>query len=186
MSFAKEYLNRLAGVIQELDCDQVDRAVSLIEDAWKRGSKVITFGNGGSAATASHYIVDWNKGISYKKDLKMKGLCLNDNVASVMAYANDVSYAAVFVEQLKNFLEKDDLVIGVSGSGNSENVIQAIDYANKNGGITLGLCGYGGGKLKQIAQHSVWINVNDMQLVEDLHLSFGHIVMQRLCGGATC
>jgi D-sedoheptulose 7-phosphate isomerase len=99
-----------------------------------------------------------------------------------MAYANDVSYQSVFVEQLKNLLEPNDLIIAISGSGNSENVIRAVDYANQHGAVTLGLCGYDGGKLKDLAQHVVWANVNDMQLAEDIHAIFGHIVMRSLCG----
>jgi D-sedoheptulose 7-phosphate isomerase len=88
----------------------------------------------------------------------------------------------VFIEQLKNVLEDGDLVIGISGSGNSENVIRAIQYANENNALTLGICGYEGGKLKEKSQYQVWAPVNDMQLSEDIHFFFGHIVMQKLCG----
>ena len=94
----------------------------------------------------------------------------------MMAYANDVSYENVFVEQLKNFLRADDVVIGISGSGNSKNIINAIDWANKNGGITVGLTGFGGGKLKQIAKHSVNTNIEDMQITEDVHMMLCHMI----------
>jgi len=100
----------------------------------------------------------------------------------ITAYANDISYQDIFIEQLKPILKSDDLVIGISGSGNSENVLRAIRYANENGGKTLGICGYDGGKLKNLAHHALWIDVDDMQLSEDLHLIFGHIVMQAMCG----
>jgi D-sedoheptulose 7-phosphate isomerase len=76
--------------------------------------------------------------------------------------------------------------LAISGSGNSENVVRAVNYANDHGAVTLGLCGYGGGRLKDIAQHHLWVEVNDMQLCEDVHAIFGHIVMQTLCGGKTC
>lgn len=99
----------------------------------------------------------------------------------ITAYANDISYADVFSEQLENLLRKDDLVIAISGSGNSENVIRAIDYANTIGVETLGLSGFDGGRLKQKAQYNFWVKSNDMQLVEDLHSCFGHIVMQDIC-----
>ena len=99
----------------------------------------------------------------------------------LMAYGNDLSFEDVFVSQLENVMQPDDLVIAISGSGNSENVIRAVDYANQNGATTLGLVGYSGGKLKQIAQHTIWANVQDMQLSEDIHAIFGHIVMQALC-----
>ena len=100
----------------------------------------------------------------------------------VMSYGNDVSFQDIFVEQLKNVFQKGDLVIAISGSGNSENVIRAVRYANENQGVTLGLCGYRGGKLKDLARHVVWADVDDMQLSEDAHAIFGHIVMQKLCG----
>ena len=99
---------------------------------------------------------------------------------SILAYANDMSYDDIFVEQLKNFLKKDDLVIGISSSGNSNNVLKVIEYANKNGCKTFGVCGFGGGRLKNIAQKSIVINSNDMQKVEDLHIIILHCAMQYL------
>jgi D-sedoheptulose 7-phosphate isomerase len=107
--------------------------------------------------------------------------CLADNIGLVTAYSNDVSYDDLFVMQLKNLLNVGNLVIGISGSGNSENVLRAIAYANDGGGVTLGLSGFGGGKLRQLAQHNICTNVHDMQLSEDLHLVFGHTVMKCLC-----
>jgi D-sedoheptulose 7-phosphate isomerase len=182
MTFAKYYYHRLAEVARALDYDQIERGVDLVEAAWKDGRHVFTMGNGGSGSTASHYICDWVKGVSYGKEQRIRGICLNDNVPTLLAYANDVSYRAVFVEQLKNFMRPGDLVIGLSGSGNSANVLDAMEWANANGGVSLGVCGFDGGKLKPLAQHAVHIGVNDMQIVEDLHLSFGHLVMQRLSG----
>jgi D-sedoheptulose 7-phosphate isomerase len=105
-----------------------------------------------------------------------------DNVGLSFAYGNDISFEDIFVEQLKNILDQGDLVIAISGSGNSENVLRAVDYANATGAVTLGLCGYSGGKLKNLARHVIWANVNDMQISEDIHSMFGHVVMQRLCG----
>jgi D-sedoheptulose 7-phosphate isomerase len=99
-----------------------------------------------------------------------------------MSYSNDVSFEDVFSEQLKNILKPNDLLIAISGSGNSENIIRAVEYANENDATTLGLCGYSGGRLKEKAQNSIWVNKNDMQISEDLHFIFGHIVMQSLCG----
>ena len=181
-SITKVYIEKHINAASRLDIPEIDKGIELIFNALENSNQIFTMGNGGSAATASHYIADWNKGISYQKKKRLKGICLNDNVPTVMAYSNDVSYESIFVEQLKNFMQEGDLIIGISGSGNSMNVIKAIEYANENGGATLGICGYNGGKLKQIAQHSIWVNVNDMQIVEDLHLAFGHIVMQTLCG----
>ncbi len=153
-----------------------------MDDAWKNKKPIITFGNGGSGSTASHYICDWNKGISYGRAERMKCICLNDNFATMLAYGNDVSYDSIFVEQLKNFIEKDALIVALSGSGNSKNVLNAVQFANENGARTLALTGYDGGKLKGLAKHSIWIRINDMQITEDLHLSFGHMAMQKLSG----
>jgi D-sedoheptulose 7-phosphate isomerase len=179
---ARAYLSKLAALLESFDRDQVDNAVKVIADAWQAGRQIITLGNGGSSMTALHFINDWNKSIFMASGKPFRGRSLVDNMGLVMSYGNDVSFQDIFVEQIKNVLQKGDLVIAISGSGNSENVIRAVRYANENGGITLGLCGYGGGKLKGLAQHVVWVNVNDMQLSEDMHAIFGHIVMQRLCG----
>jgi D-sedoheptulose 7-phosphate isomerase len=179
---AKSYLSKLSKTLDALDRDQVDSAVNVIASAWQAGRQIITFGNGGSSLTALHFINDWNKSIFMASGKSFRGRSLVDSIGLVMAYGNDVSFQDIFVEQLKNVLEPGDLAIAISGSGNSENVIRAVRYANENGATTLGLCGYRGGKLKDMARHIVWADVDDMQLSEDVHAIFGHIVMQRLCG----
>jgi D-sedoheptulose 7-phosphate isomerase len=178
---ADTYLNKLSILLSQLDRLQIDNGVQVISDAWHAGKQIITLGNGGSSLTALHFINDWNKSIYMSSKKPFRGRSLVDNIGLVMSYANDISFQDVFVEQLKNILMPGDLVLAISGSGNSENVIRAVDYANKNGAVTLGLCGYRGGKLKQMAQHVVWADVDDMQLAEDSHAIFGHIVMQKLC-----
>jgi len=178
---SEQYIKKLSNLLGALDYQQIDDGVGLIENAWRGGSQVITLGNGGSALTALHFINDWNKSIFMNSGIPFKGRSLVDNIGLVMSYGNDISFEDIFIEQLKNVLNPGDLVIAISGSGNSENVIRAVQYANENGGKTLGLCGFDGGKLKKVAQHQLWVNVNDMQLVEDAHSIFGHIVMQRLC-----
>jgi D-sedoheptulose 7-phosphate isomerase len=135
-------------------------------------------GNGGSGSTASHWACDLNKGCCLGLEKKFKTICLNDNLPTMMAYANDCSYDDIFVEPLKNFFQPDDLVIGISGSGNSQNVLNAIEYANEKGGRTIGLCGYEGGKLHDMVDLSLLAHVNDMQKVEDLHMIIVHISMQ--------
>lgn len=176
------YLKKLVETLNALDRAQVDHAVGLVADAWQAGRQIITLGNGGSSLTALHFINDWNKSIYLSTGKPFRGRSLVDNIGLIMSYANDISFQDVFSEQLKNILEPGDLVLAISGSGNSENVIRAVQYANENGAVTLGLCGYSGGLLKEIAQHHVWVAVNDMQLSEDVHSIFGHIVMQSLCG----
>jgi D-sedoheptulose 7-phosphate isomerase len=178
---SQTYLAKLAALIDAFDRKQVDDAIEVIADAWHAGRQIITLGNGGSSLTALHFINDWNKSVFMASGKPFRGRSLVDNMGLVMSYGNDISFQDIFIEQLKNVLQPGDLVLAISGSGNSENVIRAVRYANENGGITLGLCGYRGGKLKELARHVVWVDVDDMQLAEDMHSIFGHIVMQRLC-----
>lgn len=178
--FLKNYFRELADLFNVINIKEFENFIEELTNAYQRQSHIFICGNGGSASTASHFACDINKGVSYGKDIRFKIVCLNDNMPTILAYANDVSYNDVFAEQLKNFMTKDDLVIGISGSGNSENVLRAISYGNDNGGITFGICGFGGGKLKDLAQKSIVINNNDMQKVEDLHLIISHCAMQYL------
>ncbi len=175
-----EYLNRLQNTINLIDIEELNTFMNLLLTARDEGRQIMIMGNGGSAATASHFVCDFNKGLSYGKEKRFKFICLNDNVPTLMAYANDTSYHDVFVEPLKNFLNKGDLVIGISGSGNSPNVLQAFDYANSYGAITIALTGFDGGKLKQMARHNVHIPINDMQITEDLHMVIDHCIMKIL------
>jgi len=177
----QDYLRRLAALLGSFDTSQADNAIKVIADTWLAGRQVITLGNGGSSLTALHFINDWNKSVFLATGKPFRGRSLVDNMGLVMSYGNDISFQDIFVEQLKNLLQEGDLVIAISGSGNSENVIRAVRYANDNKAVTLGLCGYGGGRLKDLAQHVLWVNIDDMQLTEDLHAIFGHMVMQRLC-----
>lgn len=187
MSYASEitgYLDGLVKVLQNLDVAQLDTFLQLLGSARDEGRQIFIFGNGGSGANASHITGDLVKGASYGKEKRFKVLCLNDNDAGVLAYANDVGYDDVFVEQLKNFVQAGDVVVGISGSGNSENILRAIDYANEKKAVTVGFCGYPGGKLEARAKHAVHANVRDMQWAEDVHLIVGHIAMKTLGGGA--
>jgi D-sedoheptulose 7-phosphate isomerase len=178
---SKKYLQNLLGLLSQTDYNDLDNAINLIYQAWQDGKQVITFGNGGSALTALHFITDWNKSIFLSHKKPFRGRSLIDNVGLITAYGNDIAYEDIFVQQLMNCMNPGDLVIAISGSGNSPNIIKAVNFANANNAVTLGLCGYGGGNLRLIAQHVVWANVNDMQLSEDFHAIFGHIVMKTLC-----
>jgi D-sedoheptulose 7-phosphate isomerase len=172
---------RLAG---KLDAAAFESGVALVRRAFDAGKQIITCGNGGSAYAASHYITDWNKMVNLDTGRKFRGISLCDNIGIVTAFANDLSYEDVFAGQLKAILDAGDLVIAVSGSGNSRNVVKAIEYANGAGAETLAVVGYDGGTLKKIAKHSVWVPSFDMQLCEDVHLMFGHMVMKSLCGSS--
>ena len=173
-----EYMSRLKGTLDALDKNEINTFINLLLKARDEGRTIFIMGNGGSAATASHFCCDFNKGASYGYEKRFKFICLNDNMATLMAYSNDVSYASAMVEQLKNFFREGDYVIGISGSGNSGNVVNAIEYANANGGITIGLTGYSGGKLKAICHHSVNMGIDDMQISEDLHMMLDHLALR--------
>jgi len=177
------YLEHLSHMAGQLDQASVENAIDLIRNAWSEKRKTIVCGNGGSALTASHYITDWNKSVYLSTGKPFRGTCLSDNMGLVTAYANDISYDDIYSEQLTNLMDEGDLVIAVSGSGNSPNVVRAMEWANSNGGVTLAICGYDGGKIKELAQHSLWVQSFDMQICEDLHFIFGHMVMKSLCGG---
>lgn len=178
------YLRNLAACLDQLDRVALDRGVQLVRDAWQNGRQIITLGNGGSALTALHFITDWNKMVFIASGKPFRGRTLLDNIGLITAYANDMSYADIFSEQIRNVALPGDLVIAISGSGNSENVIRAVSTANEIGCETLGLCGFSGGRLKETARHVIWVNINDMQLTEDVHAIFGHIVMKILCAQA--
>ena len=176
----ENYFSMLEGAIEATDRESINTVINLLQKAYEEGQQVFIMGNGGSASTASHFACDFNKGLSYGKRKRFKVISLNDNLPTLLAYANDVSYENVFLEQLKNFFNPKDYVIGISGSGNSKNVIKTIEYANQNGGITIGFCGYSGGKLKQIAQYSIHVPIDDMQISEDLHMIMAHLIMHVL------
>jgi D-sedoheptulose 7-phosphate isomerase len=145
-------------------------------------------GNGGSAATASHFVNDFNKGLSEHLSPPFRFVCLNDNIATVMAIANDIGYDAIFEFQLRGRVTENDLVIGISGSGNSPNVLRAIELAKSVGALTAGLTGYDGGKLLRIVDLPAHVPVMSMQVTEDIHMAFDHMVMaifyKELCGKA--
>ena len=175
------YFEKEKEVLDAISKDDLNELMNLLMDARDKGKNIFIMGNGGSAATASHYVCDFNKGISYGKEKMFKFICLNDNIPTMMAYANDLSYADVFVGPLKNYMQVGDIVIGISGSGNSENVVRAIQYANENGGLTVGLTGYSGGKVKQLSMYNVHVPIDDMQITEDLHMVLDHCMMKILC-----
>jgi len=176
-----DYREGLKAALESVSPERFEEFVRLLEAAYHHGRQVFLMGNGGSAATASHFACDFNKGVSFGLQKRFRVICLNDNLPTLMAYANDVSYEDVFVEPLKNFLRPGDLVIGLSGSGNSPNVLKAIAYANSRGAHTVGLSGFNGGKLAGLTHTSLLVPVNDMQKAEDVHLILLHVAMQVLC-----
>jgi len=173
----ENYINKEIEVIKSLDISSIDAVMTAIIDAYNADSNIYIFGNGGSASTASHMQNDFNKGISERIEKKFNFVCLNDNVPTVMAIANDSGYEYIFEHQLMGKLKQNDLVIAISGSGNSENVLRAISYAKKQGIKTVGITGYDGGKLAAMVDVSFNVPVNDMQITEDVHMILDHLMM---------
>jgi D-sedoheptulose 7-phosphate isomerase len=181
MDFTKEidaYYDREKTAIDKLDRKELNAAMNALLDAYEREATVYVFGNGGSSATASHMVCDFNKGTCYDLKKKFHFVCLNDNIPVMMAIANDDSFENVFVYQLQDRLQKNDLVLAISGSGNSHNVIKAIDYAKQVGCKIIGMTGYDGGKLAKMADYQLHVPADDMQITEDLHMGFDHMIMQ--------
>jgi D-sedoheptulose 7-phosphate isomerase len=171
------YLKKEMEVIARLDLDAINAAVNAIHAAFLRDADIYIFGNGGSAAIASHFANDFNKGISWKLGRKFRMHCLSDNIATLTAIANDIHYDEVFRLQLDGVLRPSDLVIGISGSGDSPNVLNAVEYAKEVGAQTIGVTGYAGGKLKQRTDYHMDANVEDMQIAEDIFMVFDHLIM---------
>lgn len=178
--FSHQYIDELKFILDEFPHYCFNRMIEAFLKAYHEERWIFVMGNGGSASTASHWACDINKGccVSYEKKFKM--MCLSDSISTILAYANDLSYEKIFVEQLKNFFHPGDVVIGISASGNSINVLYAIDYANAHGGVTIGLSGFMGGQLHRSVHVPILAKVEDMQKVEDIHMIVVHMAMQRL------
>lgn len=173
-----DYFDRLKNTIDNLDIAKLEETVDLIIKARENGNTMFIFGNGGSAANASHIAGDFLKGISYGLEKRFRVHCLNDNMAATTAITNDLTYDEVFLEQLKTWLNPGDIVIGISGSGNSVNVLNAIEWANQNGANTIGVCGYKGGKLAKMVNTTILAPINDMEIAEDIHIITFHAIKQ--------
>lgn len=182
----RNYITCEIETLQKLDIDAINNVINLLDETRKNKKHVYVFGNGGSAATASHMQNDFNKGVSEWIETKFRFQCLNDNVATLMAVANDIGYDDVFRFQLDGQLDPGDVVMAISGSGNSKNVIKAVEYAKARGNKIIGITGFSGGKLKEMADLSLHAPVMSMQVTEDVHMIFDHLIMsifyQHLCG----
>lgn len=175
------YIEKERQAIDSLDISIINEAMNLIMKRAKEGKTIFTMGNGGSSATASHFVCDFAKGIALCKDVPFKMICLSDNTPIVTAIANDIGYDSVFEFQLHDKVEKGDVVLAISGSGNSPNVINAVKYAKDHGATIIGLTGYSGGKLKELSDLNLHVPIDNMQIVEDVHMMFDHLMMYVLC-----
>lgn len=207
----KNYIDKITAyrdmevkVLQALDLESINTIINVLEAARKSYHHIFICGNGGSAATASHYAGDFNKGVnmglvgigghkssttSLGEQIASAGIplynfeCLSDNQATCLAVANDECYAEVFRYPLSIKMKEGDVVIGISGSGNSANVVNAFYYAKEHGGTTIAIVGYDGGKMKKMADYCIHVDINDMQISEDVHMFLDHLMMWVLTHG---
>jgi D-sedoheptulose 7-phosphate isomerase len=179
------YLPRLVQVVEQLDREAISEYIAVLDGARRRRASIWFCGNGGSASTASHVIADLNKGATGPRAPRFKALSLNDSVSTMLAWANDVAYEEIFVQQLRNFLEAGDVVVALSGSGNSANVLKAVEYAKTVGAFTVGFTGFAGGRLRPLVDLSVHAAVDDMQIAEDVHMMIHHVALQALAQRAS-
>ncbi|MBQ6970789.1 MAG: SIS domain-containing protein [Synergistaceae bacterium] len=180
----REYIDAEIRVMNSLNLDELNAAANAITDCRKRGGTIYTIGNGGSAATASHMVVDFGKGANDKPDEAgnyFRVECLADNVPAVTAIANDISYDDVFAHQLERKLRPGDLLIAISGSGNSKNIIKAVEVAKSKGIPVVGMTGYDGGKLAAMSNFRMHCGIDDMQIAEDVHMMFDHMLLRVFC-----
>lgn len=178
----REYIKCEIETLKKLDVDAINDALNLLLEVQRSHKRIYVFGNGGSAATASHFQNDFGKGVSEYVEDKFRFQCLNDNIPTVMAVANDIGYEEIFRFQLKGVIESGDVVMAISGSGNSKNVLNAVEYARSKGNKIIGLTGYAGGKLRELSDVSLHAPVNSMQVTEDIHMIFDHLMMSVLYG----
>lgn len=173
----KQYLELEKRVIDSLDVESINQIMNEIKASQERGSTVYICGNGGSHATASHFCCDFNKGVSGEQEKSTNFICLGDNAPTLMAIANDISYDEIFSYQLKNRLKSGDILFVISGSGNSKNIVKAMEIAKKNSNRIIGLCGYRGGKVKEMSDVCLHVDIDNMQITEDIHMLLDHCMM---------
>jgi D-sedoheptulose 7-phosphate isomerase len=176
VTFPASYRTRLLSTLESLDLDKIAQAIEWFHQARSEGRAIFVAGNGGSQATASHFVCDMVKGASFGRESRFRILALNESMPTVTAYSNDLSYADAVLEPLKNFAQRDDIYMAISGSGNSPNVIRAMEYANSIGCRTLALTGRDGGKLRTLAALNIHVAEPHMGRIEDAHHVICHMI----------
>lgn len=180
---AKQYFEELQRVVVALPHGTINQIADELVKANESGRMVYLFGNGGSASLASHFACDLGKGIAYCNGGKrFRVLALTDNLPTITAWANDSSYEDIFSEQLRNFVQPQDVAFAISGSGNSKNVLNALQVARGVGALTIGISGFQGGKMKSLCDICVVVPSDNMQIIEDLHLSMAHSIFRIVSG----
>lgn len=183
--FSEEYFQQINQLLENLDIEKIEKIVNVLFEAYKKNKQVFILGNGGSSSNASHFACDLTKGTlenAYDdKEKRFRAISLTDNVATITAFGNDLSFEDVFFQQLRNLVSKEDIVIGISGSGNSINVIKAIQYAKKCGAKTIGLLGFKtGGKLKNLVDYEITVQDEHYGRIEGIHLMLCHFITDSL------
>src|SRR5436190_13079626 len=184
----RQFLTRVAQELARIDPNEIQKLSDLIHERYAAGRFVFVIGNGGSGSNASHFCEDMGKGTLARKFFdddskkRLKIISLTDNTPYILAWGNDEGFDRVFVEQLKNLASPGDLLVAISGSGNSPNVLRAVDWAHRNGVRTFGCTGYTGGKLKSLAHQNLHVPLDDMGIVESIHLTAFHWVVDNLYG----
>jgi D-sedoheptulose 7-phosphate isomerase len=175
-----QYMARLQDVLTKVDVGEIAAIAEVLRSAYEQKNTILVMGNGGSGATASHMVCDMNKGASFHTERKFRVLALTDCTPMILALGNDVGFDSIFVEQMKAYANPGDVVLGISGSGNSPNVLRAMEYAKTIGCTTVGAVGFGGGELKSMVDYCFHVKIDDMQIVEDVHMILVHILMRIL------
>jgi len=177
-SYYYNYKKEFIETIDSLDFEVIDKIYKTMEDARKNGNQIFLIGNGGSASSASHWACDFIKGVNAGESIRYRLMALTDNIPLITAYGNDVEFEEIFVEQLKNFLNPGDIVIGLSVSGASENIVRAFQYAKDNGAVVISLIGSQEGRMKDFSDLSLIISSNNYGVVEDAHMYVNHVISQ--------
>jgi D-sedoheptulose 7-phosphate isomerase len=177
-----DYLISVRQTLGDLSQPAIQRLIDRILTARAADKQIFVFGNGGSAATASHFACDLGKGTIQPNKRRLRVISLCDQIPMMTAWANDADYSDIFVEQLRNLMNHGDLVIGISSSGNSPNVLKALQYARERGATTMALSGFRGGKVKDIVDECLVVPSTSVQIIEDIHLILGHIIFLQVCG----
>jgi D-sedoheptulose 7-phosphate isomerase len=178
---ARRYLDELRAALDLLDLPTIARVIAVLLRAYRAGATVFILGNGGSAATASHFACDLGKGVRAAGGGRFRVIALTDNVPLLTAWANDTSYERVFAEQLENLVRQGDVVVGISGSGNSPNVLRAMELARERGAVTVGFTGFGG-RLRPLCDACILVPVGRIEQIEDVHLALQHLICSALRG----
>ncbi|MCC6441876.1 MAG: SIS domain-containing protein [Armatimonadetes bacterium] len=171
-----DYLDQLQGTLAKLPRQTIQEIAEILYKAYAEGQKVLLMGNGGSASTASHLACDLQKGIGSLKGKGFKALAITDSLPLLTAWGNDTAYDNIFVEQIQTWAQPGDIVIAISGSGNSPNILRGVQAAREKNAVTIGWAGFEGGKLKDLVDHCLVVPSDNMQRIEDIHLVIGHAI----------